>query len=120
MVVKNRKWENEGKFYERVFKIRKWKHLLPDGARTHKSGFRKGKLDSYKPEYLKKFIIETGRAEIFHLLQILPFWIFGLWSPAFVIWIMLAYALIVNVPCILAQRYNRPRLRKIYDWANKK
>jgi len=35
-----------------------------------------------------------------------------------VIWIMLAYAIAANLPCILAQRYNRPRvyelLRRLY------
>lgn len=117
--LKTRKWEQNGDFYDNVFKIKKWKHLLPDGAKTHEGGFTKGHLKSYDPDYLKAFIAETGRAEIFHWLQIFPFWVFGLWSPPFVIWIMLCYALIVNMPCILAQRYNRPKLRKIYEWTNK-
>ena len=113
--LKTRKWEQNGDFYDRLFKIRKWKHLLPDGAKTHKGGFTKGHLKSCNPDYLKAFVAETGRAEIFHWLQILPFWIFGLWGPFFVIWIMLAYALIVNLPCIIAQRYNRPRLVRIHE-----
>jgi len=118
--LKTRDWEQDGDFYDKVFRIRKWKHLLPDGAKTHKSGFSKGHLKSYDPEYLNAFIVETGRAEIFHWLQILPFLVFGLWSPPFVVWIMLGYALIVNMPCILAQRFNRPKLIKIYIWANRK
>jgi len=117
--LKTRRWEKNGDFYDDVFKIKKWKHILPDGAKTHKGGFPKGHLQSYDPDYLKAFIAETGRAEIFHVLQILPFWVFGLWSPPFAIWIMLGYAIIVNVPCILAQRYNRPKLIKIYEWANR-
>jgi glycosyl-4,4'-diaponeurosporenoate acyltransferase len=111
--LKTRKWEDNGMLYKRVFKVHKWKHLLPDGAKTHDKGFQKKRLSSHDPEYLQKFIAETGRAEIFHWLQIVPFWIFGLWSPAFVIWIMLGYALAVNLPCIVAQRYNRPRLIQI-------
>jgi len=118
--LKTRKWEQEGDFYDKVFKIRRWKHLLPDGGKTHKGGFSKAHLASYDPDYIQSFIAETGRAEIFHLLQILPFWVFGLWSPPFVIWIMLGYALLVNLPCILAQRYNRPKLMKIYAWASSK
>jgi len=117
--LKTRKWEENGLFYKRLLKVHKWKKYLPDGARTHKTGFRKKNLNNHDPEYLKAFISETGRAEIFHWLQILPFWIFGLWGPFFVIWIMLAYALIVNMPCIIAQRYNRPRLMKVYEKAIK-
>lgn len=113
--LKTRKWEKDGAFYRKVLKIDKWKHLLPDGAKTHKQGFRKKHLASYEPEYLKAFIAETGRAEIFHWLQILPFWIFGLFGPFFVVWIMLGYALLVNMPCIIAQRYNRPRLIRLYQ-----
>lgn len=112
--LKTRKWEAEGEFYNRIFKIRKWKHLLPDGARVHKNGFRKKHVNNYSPEYLESFIAETGRAEIFHWFQILPFWLVGFWSPPYVIFIMLAYALLVNLPCIIAQRYNRPRILKIY------
>lgn len=117
--LKTRRWEDNGDFYKRVFQIHKWKHLLPDGAKTHAAGFQKKHLRTLDPVYIQKFIAETGRAEIFHWLQIVPFWIFGLWSPFFVIWIMLGYALIVNLPCIIAQRYNRPRLIHMYEYYNK-
>ncbi len=111
---KSRNWEKDGKFYEKVFKIRKWKERLPDGAKLFKAGFEKGELKTKDPEYIEAFIKETCRAELVHWLQILPFWVFGLWAPPFIIWIMLAYALAANLPCILAQRYNRPRLKRIY------
>ncbi len=118
--LKTRRWEKDGDFYKHVFRVDRWKHLLPDGAKAHKAGFRKKQLSSYETEYIKSFISETGRAEIFHWLQIVPFWVFGLWSPPVVIWIMLGYALLVNLPCIIAQRYNRPRLVKIYDYLLRK
>jgi glycosyl-4,4'-diaponeurosporenoate acyltransferase len=113
--LKTRKWEQNGLFYKRILKIHKWKKFLPDGAKTHKGGFTKKDLKNTDSEYLKAFIAETGRAEIFHWLQILPFWVFALWGPFFVVWIMLAYALVVNLPCIIAQRYNRPRLVRLYQ-----
>lgn len=118
--LRTKKWEDGGVFYARVFKIHKWKHLLPDGAKAHKKGFRKKYLKSYEPEYIKAFIVETGRAETAHWLQIAPFWVFGLWSPTFVIWIMLGYALLVNLPCIISQRYNRPRLIISYNYLVKR
>jgi glycosyl-4,4'-diaponeurosporenoate acyltransferase len=113
-ILKTRKWENDGKFYKTVFKINKWKPLLPDGAKLYKNGFQKRNVKNFEPEYFSQFIAETGRAEITHWLQIIPFWVFGLWSPSFVILPMLFYALFVNLPCIIAQRYNRPRLIKTY------
>ncbi len=116
--LRSRSWEFS--FYRKILKIQKWKHKLPDGASAYKSGFRKKNIESYQTDYLYKFIIETGRAEIMHWLEILPFFIFGLWSPTYVIWIMLAYGLIVNLPCIITQRYNRPRLVRIYKGTNNK
>lgn len=119
-ILKEYKWEKKGQIYKTVFKINKWKHLLPDGAKVHKNGFRKKNIKTFDDEYLNKFIIETGRAELSHWCQIIPFWIFGFWCPFFVIWIMLLYALLVNFPCILAQRYNRPRLVRILENNNKR
>lgn len=113
--LKTRRWEDDGLFYKHVLKITKWKSYLPDGAKTHKGGFTKSNLKNIDSEYLNAFIAETGRAEIFHWLQILPFWVFGLIGPFFVVWIMLGYALLVNIPCIIAQRYNRPRLLRLLN-----
>ena len=110
---KSRKWERDGKIYEKAAKIRRWKRLLPDGAAVFNEGFKKKKLERLDEEYLKGFIKETCRAEWAHWMQITPFWIFGLWAPLHVIWIMLAYALALNLPCIITQRYNRPRLKRL-------
>ena len=108
-------FERNGRLYERVFQIRRWKHLLPDGGGVfQKRSYRKRNLSDYSEENLRRFLIETSRGELIHWLGILPFWVFGLFAPPFVIWIMLLYALIVNLPCIIAQRYNRPRLYALY------
>jgi len=108
-------FEQDGRIYERVFHIRSWKHLLPDGGGTFKKRrYKKKNLTDYSAENLHRFLIETSRGELIHWLGILPFWVFGLFAPPFVIWIMLLYALIVNLPCIIAQRYNRPRVYALY------
>ena len=109
------KFEDGGKFYKRFFRIHKWKRLLPDGAKMFDTGFPKGELNGTEKEYLEAFIKETCRAEASHWIQILPFWVFGLWSPPFVIIVMLVYSLVLNMPCIIAQRYNRPRLIRLYE-----
>jgi len=106
-----RRWEQDGRFYERVFRIRSWKRFLPDGGALWKTrGYRKNSLTDYSEENLRRFLVESARGELMHWLAISPFWVFGLFAPGYVVWIMLAYALASNLPCILAQRYNRPRV----------
>lgn len=108
------KFERGGTFYERVFHVRAWKNYLPDaGMVWNKNGIRKKRLASLKPDHLELFLLESGRAELTHWLAILPFWVFGFFTPPSVIWMMLVYALAVNMPCIIAQRYNRPRVRRL-------
>lgn len=113
------KWEREGKVYETVFHVRSWKHLLPDGGGVlQKRGYKKRSLNDYSEENLHRFLVEAARGELTHWLGILPFWVFGLFAPPYVVLIMLLYALAVNLPCIIAQRYNRPRvallMRRMY------
>lgn len=107
-------WEREGRFYDNVFRVSSWKHMLPDGSILAKSrGFRKKNLQCYTSEYLERFLVESCRAEMTHLLAILPFWVFWFFTPPQVPWIMFVYALIVNLPCMIVQRYNRPRIMRI-------
>ena len=107
-------WERDGLFYERVFHIKHWKHLLPDGGGVWKShAYHKRTLSDYSEANLRRFLIESARGELTHWLGILPFWVFGLFTPPGVIWIMLVYALLINLPCIIAQRYNRPRILRL-------
>jgi len=94
--------------------------LLPDGAKAVKNGYQKKHIKDFSEAGLEKFIIETCRAELTHLLAILPFWVFGFFAPFYIIPIMLVYALIVNLPCMIAQRYNRPKLVKLLDRMRKK
>lgn len=101
------------RFYRRFTGVHRWKRLLPDGGALHKKGFAKRQLQNVKADYLRRFILESKRAETVHWLAILPFWVFGLWSPPVVIPIMFLYSLAVNLPCIIAQRYNRPRLVRL-------
>jgi len=106
-------WEDGGNFYHRVFRIRKWKEWLPDGGKAYKKGFQKKRLADASDANLEKFLIESCRAELAHWLSILPFWLFGFIAPAIVIPVMLFYALLVNFPCVIAQRFNRPRIHKL-------
>jgi len=114
------KWEKDGKIYDEILNIKGWKKHLPDGAKMFRKGFPKGTIISNEEEYLQSFIAETCRSEVSHLLQIIPFWVFGLFAPPIVIAVMFVYAIILNLPCIIAQRYNRPRLKHMLKLIQKR
>lgn len=106
-------WEDGGETYQRIFRVHAWKKFLPDSGSLIRGSYRKKTLDSFSKESMERFLMESCRAEMTHWLAILPFWTFGLFAPPRVILYMLVYALAVNVPCIIAQRYNRPRILRL-------
>lgn len=112
-VFKTFRFERTGRFYELVFGVKKWKKYLPDGAKIFKGGFEKKALKHKSSEYIERFIMETKRAELSHFMQILPVPIFFLFNVPIASIIMVIYAFMVNAPCMIVQRYNRPRLRRL-------
>jgi glycosyl-4,4'-diaponeurosporenoate acyltransferase len=117
-IYKERHWENNGKFYETFFNIKKWKEFLPDGAAVSKSGFRKKRLSNNDADYIRRFILETCRAELTHWVIFLFSVIFFIWNDWWIGLIMIAYAIVVNIPCVITQRYNRIRLIRVYRGQN--
>lgn len=112
-LYRTREWEDGGRFYQRVFHIRRWKDRLPDGGRLLKGGFSKKHLGAHGDEYYRAFVRESRRAEFTHWIH-LPFaLLFFLWNPVYVGMLMILYAVIANLPCILAQRFNRPRFERV-------
>ena len=112
-LYRKRGWERNGKFYETFFRLRVWKRGLPDGAAIFKNGFKKKHLKETNRDYIDSFIRETCRAELTH-------WIVFLFGPLFLIWnlwwvgiVMILYAVLANIPCVITQRYNRIRLQRI-------
>lgn len=113
-LFRTHKFEKNGEFYQKVFKVKLWKARLPDGgAVLRKQGFKKKNLKDLSSENLSLYLIESARGEMTHWLAIWVFWVFGFFTPFYVLFMMFAYALALNLPCILAERYNRPRIRRI-------
>jgi len=110
-----RKWEKGGKIYTRAFKVKKWKKKLPEGAALFKKGFPKKHLKGLDTIYLDNFIRETCRAELTHWIMVLLSPVFFLWNPWWAGIVMIIYAILVNMPCIIAQRYNRIRLGRLHS-----
>lgn len=107
-----RKFEASGRIYEKLG-VRFWKGFLPDFGDFFKPGFPKKKLKMRNREYLEAFYLETCRAEFAHWLTMAGALVFLLWNEWWVELIMIAYALAVNLPCIITQRYNRARLARL-------
>lgn len=108
-----RRWERAGNFYERFFAIKRWKDKLPDASRLFRTGFAKAKLQTASREYLERFLRETWRGELVHWFALLAVPLFCIWNPWWGVLINAAVAVALNVPCILALRYNRARFQRL-------
>ncbi len=114
-----RGFEYRGHLYRRFLQVQRWKHRIPEAGGFYAGGFAKRGLAHHDAEYAERFVLETCRAELSHWLTILLSLTFQFWNDWYVTAIMLVYALAVNLPCILIQRYNRPRLLRLLARANR-
>ena len=101
-------WEENGEIYQRLFAVRSWKDHVPTAG-----PFDKSRLKSVEGDYLSIFILETVRAELAHMLclaftYLALFFFTQPYSFAFPLFFTL-----INLPCIMIQRYNRPRLEML-------
>jgi len=111
-LFRTREWERDGEFY-RVLRIDRWKDRLPSLETWHR--FSKKKLTDASRRYLNRFVVETCRAESNHLRAIVSVVMMRLWTPIDLWLTCLVIALAGNLPFILIQRYNRPRLLRILN-----
>ena len=107
-----RRWERDGRIYRDWLAIRRWKSLLPDAA-PWLGGFQKKRIHGRDSSYLARFQLETRRAELAHWCMLCCLPIFFPWNPPWAFLVMGAYAVAANLPCILAQRYNRIVLDRV-------
>jgi glycosyl-4,4'-diaponeurosporenoate acyltransferase len=105
--------KGEEGFYRHVLHVRCWKDRLPDAAGWFAGGFAKRSLAESGPLYLQRFVRETWRGELCHWSALAFTPVFFLWNPWWGDLICLGYAIAANLPCIIVQRHNRLRLRKL-------
>ena len=106
-------WEKEGQIYERLFHVRSWKHLIPNGSAVYRGAFSIRNLKTMDIAYLERWLKESVRAEICHWAMIFPGFLFFLWNNVVMGWLMVIYAFLNNAVPIIMQRFNRPRMRKL-------
>ncbi len=112
-MYKMRNWEEDGKWYIKKLKIKKWKDYLPQYV--SKNGFSKKNLDDLCIDYIDKFIFETCRGEWAHrkcMWVLLPIFLINVF-PFNLLFLFLV--LLINIPYICIQRYNRFRLIKVKE-----
>lgn len=107
-------WEKKGRIWQDIFRIRAWKNYLPDSSSFIKNAYDLTNLNGLDLNSMEKIILETKRAEHTHWLSIPPALLFYIWNPPWAGIIMIIYALLMNLPFIIVQRYNRPRLIRVY------
>ena len=110
-------WELGGKIYEKL-NIKYWQAKIPDVSQTLNRWMPQKRLKTgFTAETVRTLIRETCIAEIIHnLLNIAGLWLLGIWKGVGGIVIYLIYFLIGNLPFILVQRYNRPRLKSLLKY----
>lgn len=107
-----RAWERDGCLYERLG-IRSWKDRLPEAGDVFAGGMSKRRLPPSDTGGLDRFAAETRRAELGHWLAAAAGPLFVLWNPLPIAAVMVGYGLLVNLPFIVIQRYNRLRVARI-------
>lgn len=107
-------WEREGRIYEAIG-IRRWKDHLPDKSKHTKKTFTKQMKGHDSIDGLVRFLQETCVAECVHwCLLLLSFPLYSYVPTVFGAAVTALYAL-SNLPFILIQRYNRPRLLRLLN-----
>lgn len=111
----------EGKLYEKIG-IRSWQNKAPDISKLI-PGIVPRKEMAKRPdaEALRRMVNETCVAELTHfLLCIAGLALLRLWPGTGGIVLFALYVLLGNIPFILIQRYNRPRLQKLLRAAERR
>ena len=102
-----------------ILKVRKWQNKLPDMSRILPGAMPQKNLSGDYRSRLSELIHETCVAELIHFLLIIAgLQCIRLWEGAGGFIITLIFSL-GNVPFIMIQRNNRPRLVHLYE-KNKK
>ena len=113
-------WEEDGKIYNRLG-IRKWQHKLLDMSRIMTKYMKRKELpEHFTGDDIRYLLDETCIAETVHgALCVLGMHCMRLWSGIGGIIFYILYVTLGQLPYIIIQRYNRPRLARLYQRMNR-
>ncbi len=113
-------WEDNGQIYHRL-EIRSWQNKLPDMSKLALGNMKPKELkDHFSAEDIRLLLDETCIAELIHtLLCFVGLHCIHLWEGTGGIVFYILYVILFQLPYIWIQRYNRPRLARVYRRMNK-
>ena len=114
-------FEQKGKLYERIG-IRQWQNHVPDVSQLFPHIVpRKAMEKNLNVSGLYRMVQETCVAELTHsLLCLAGIALLRIWTGTGGVVLFLVYVLFGNLPFILIQRYNRPRLLRLLQAAERR
>lgn len=117
-IFQMKKWEEQGEIYNKIFKVKKWKDKVLELSDVIKSVFPKKHINTYSKDYLNKYLIQSCRAELAHITIILSTFGYALENQISTFHNMFILAVVLNLPYIIIQRFNRPRIIKYINRLN--
>ena len=113
-LLRPRGFETAGGWYRRRLRIARWKDRLPEAGALF-GGVSKRHLPAYDRAGLQLFVRETRRAELAHWWAMCCGPVFVLWNPPLAAVLLVGYGVLVNLPFIIIQRYNRFRILALLE-----
>lgn len=105
--------EKEKKLYK-ALRVKDWQNKVPDMSRVFTKLMPAKKLNADTLADIPRMLEETCVAEFIHVvLSVLGLACLWLWPGSGGAVVTLVYILLGNVPFIIIQRYNRPRLQRL-------
>ena len=114
-LLRERRFEDGGRWYRRRLRIHRWKDRLPEAGDLFLGGMSKRQLPAYDAAGLAVFARETRRAELAHWWAMFCGPLFVLWNPPLAATLLVTYGVVVNLPFIAIQRYNRFRIAALIE-----
>ena len=114
-LLRPRRFETAGRWYRRRLRIDRWKDKVPEAGGLFRGGISKGHLPAYDVPGLELFARETRRAELAHWWALGCGPLFALWNPPLATALLVSYGVLVNLPFVIIQRYNRFRIEALLD-----
>lgn len=110
----------EQKIYQ-ALRVKSWQSKVPDMSKLFRHIMPAKKMTAETVADIPRMLEETCVAELTHtLLSILGLAMLWLWPGWGGIIVTIIYILLGNVPFIIIQRYNRPRLQRLYAMQQRK
>lgn len=114
-LYRTRKFEHNGKLYEKLG-IKKWQNRLPDMSRFFPKIVPAKNMSGNYKDRLPTMIEETCVAEFTHnALSLIGLHGLTLWDSPLRFPLTIIYIVVFNLPYVMIQRYNRPRLLRVYQ-----